>query len=37
MTDWQLEYDRFDLAEELLREALCMLGTGYFGRRARPA
>ncbi|HUE44743.1 MAG TPA: glycosyl hydrolase family 65 protein [Aestuariivirgaceae bacterium] len=33
MTDWQLEYDRFDPAEEPLREALCTLGNGFFATR----
>jgi alpha,alpha-trehalase len=33
MTDWQLEYDSYDPAEEPLREALCTLGNGYFATR----
>lgn len=30
---WVLSYDRFDPAEEKLREALCTLGNGYFATR----
>lgn len=30
---WTLSYDRFDLAQEGLRESLCTLGNGYFGTR----
>ena len=32
-TDWSLIYDRFDPAEEALREALCTLGNGYVATR----
>ena len=30
---WKLTYDRFDPAQEGLREALCTVGNGYFGTR----
>ena len=30
---WRLVYDRFDPAEEPLREALCTLGNGRFATR----
>ncbi len=30
---WTVVYERFDPAEESLREALCSLGNGYFGTR----
>jgi trehalose/maltose hydrolase-like predicted phosphorylase len=30
---WTICYERFDPAEEQLREALCTLGNGYFGTR----
>jgi trehalose/maltose hydrolase-like predicted phosphorylase len=30
---WTIAYERFDPAEEGLREALCTLGNGYFGTR----
>jgi len=30
---WHLVYDSFDPAEEMLREALCTLGNGYFAIR----
>ena len=33
MTDWLLDYDAYDPAEEPLREALCTLGNGYFATR----
>jgi len=32
-TPWKLTYDKFNLAEEGLRESLCALGNGYFGTR----
>ena len=31
--EWTLRYDRFDPQHELVREALCTLGNGYFGTR----
>jgi alpha,alpha-trehalase len=31
--EWSLRYDRFDPAQEGLREALCTLGNGYFATR----
>ncbi len=30
---WTLSYERFEPAQESLREALCTLGNGYFGTR----
>ncbi|WP_447043910.1 glycoside hydrolase family 65 protein [Vreelandella sp. H-I2] len=33
MSDWMLEYQDFDPAQEGLREALCTLGNGYFATR----
>jgi len=36
-SDWALVYERFEPAEEGLREALCTLGNGYFGTRGAVA
>lgn len=33
METWKLSFDDWDLSEELLREALCTLGNGYFATR----
>ncbi|MFQ5852019.1 MAG: glycoside hydrolase family 65 protein, partial [Candidatus Binatia bacterium] len=33
MSQWTLEYDGFDPAQERLREALCTLANGYFATR----
>jgi len=33
MSTWKLVYNRFDPAEESLRESLCTLGNGHFGVR----
>jgi trehalose/maltose hydrolase-like predicted phosphorylase len=33
LDEWTLRYDRFDPQHELVREALCTLGNGYFGTR----
>ncbi|MFH1622464.1 MAG: glycosyl hydrolase family 65 protein [Candidatus Omnitrophota bacterium] len=30
---WKISFDRFNPKEEILREALCTLGNGYFGTR----
>ena len=32
-SEWSLRYDRFEPAQEGLREALCTLGNGYFATR----
>ena len=33
MTTWRVEYEGYEPGEELLREALCTLGNGYFATR----
>lgn len=33
MTGWELVYDRYDPAQEGVRETLCTLGNGYFATR----
>ena len=37
MNGWSLVYDRFDPAQDRLREALCTLGNGYFATRGAAA
>lgn len=34
MKDWSIKYDNYNPEEELLREALCTVGNGYFATRA---
>ncbi|MDP6561236.1 MAG: hypothetical protein QF619_14145 [Candidatus Binatia bacterium] len=33
MSDWALDYEGFDPAQQRLLEALCTLGNGYFATR----
>ncbi len=37
MDEWRLIYDRFEPDEEGVREALCVLGNGYFATRGAAA
>ena len=37
MSDWSLNFDSFDPPMERLREALCVLGNGYFATRGAAA
>jgi alpha,alpha-trehalase len=37
VTGWRLVYDRYDPAQERLRESLCTLGNGFFATRGAAA